>query len=298
MRLLGFLMIGNAFIITFYCLFNGIQNKTLVISSCILLIVVGIAFVFQDRAIEITFGNIATIKTAAKQAAIDAKTVSDLKERVESQSATVDLVAKSSKETREIMEEVAQKNKILGGKVEDLNNLTSKVTDKLKELEMITEFSRVATEAQNDNRYAFDKLVLWYDDKSFSTMRKLISNIVIKIRTDYAGVLDQGYLKFDWPKNVDSNKISLSDFEVIYRSSASLYHAYLVNFIQNRNDISKENKMRFFITVVEKDESLNATNYAGKFFAQAAGINWLPFNIEPLLNWWKQNKDKAENSKK
>lgn len=109
MKLIGLLIIINSLTLTGYWVIGDHPYKGWVVTLCIVAIIVGISFTFQDRAIEITFKGIGSIKAAAKQAAIDAETVSDLKNRVEAQSATVDLVAKSASEARKITSEVAQK---------------------------------------------------------------------------------------------------------------------------------------------------------------------------------------------
>jgi len=49
--------------------------------------------------------------------------------------------------------------------------------------------------------------------------------------------------------------------------------------------------MQFLVDVLTKDKSLTATWYAGKCFAQEASIEWHPFKIKPLLDWWAHHKD-------
>lgn len=186
-----------------------------------------------------------------------------------------------------------KKNEILEEKIAELNSLISEATSKLQEIESITEFLKVTIAAQNDDRRAFDKLVSWIDDKLFP-MRKEAVSTWVKIRADYGGPIEPGYMNFPWPKDIDPNKLSISDLRKIYTSSVSLYHAYLVNFINEKTDISKKDRMAFFIDVLKDDESLIATSYAGKFFAKDVGVEWKHFVIEPLLNWWDKNKDKIE----
>lgn len=291
--MLGVLIILNTIILTTWWVLGEHLHKNWAMCICIIAIFVGIFFILQDRAIEISFKWLGTIKAAAKQAATDAETIAKIKERIESQSATVDLVAQSAAEVHKTTTEIAQKNEILEEKVKELNNLISKATDKLQTLENITEFSKITIAAQNDDRRAFDVLKSWVENKSFP-MRKEATNVFVKIRADYGGPIEPGYMNISWPKDVDPNKLSISDLRKIYKSSVSLYHADIVNFIQKRTDIPKEDRMAFFIDVVREDGSLNATSYAGKFFAKEAGIEWQHFVVEPLLKWWEENKDKIE----
>jgi len=48
--------------------------------------------------------------------------------------------------------------------------------------------------------------------------------------------------------------------------------------------------LAFFAEILKDDTSLDATYYAGKYFvelANDAGLQWSPFNVGPLLEWWK-----------
>lgn len=107
MKLLGLLLILNSLVLTGYWVIGDHPHKGWAMTICVVAIIVGVAFTFHERALEITFGGIGTIKAAAKQAAIDATTVSELKDRVEAQSATVDLIAKDAASTVDHLQNIA-----------------------------------------------------------------------------------------------------------------------------------------------------------------------------------------------
>ena len=53
--------------------------------------------------------------------------------------------------------------------------------------------------------------------------------------------------------------------------------------------------MSFFIKVLETSNSLTARHYAAKYFIKAANdgsLDWDPFMIDPLIDWWDKNKSK------
>ena len=55
--------------------------------------------------------------------------------------------------------------------------------------------------------------------------------------------------------------------------------------------------MQFYIDILDKDASLNATFYAGKYFTKQANdpeLKWAPFWTKPLLDWWEHNKNGIE----
>jgi len=262
---LGIFLILSSLVFAICWAAGSHPHKAWVIPLCIIVVIVGMFFTLHNRAIEITFKGVGKIKAAANQATTDAEAIADIKKRIESQSATVDLVAKSAAEAK----------------------------NKLQELDMITEVSKSVISAQNDDRRSFDKLTSWVDDKSFP-MRKEVANAWVQIRADFGGPLTKGHMNFPWPENIDPNKLSISELRRIYTSADSIYHADLVKFINKKSDISKKDRMGFFIDVIKDDESLIATSYAGRFFAKEAGVEWKHFIIEPLLDWWNKNKDKIE----
>lgn len=96
MKTLGILIIINSLIVAGTWVGGAHQHKAWVISLCVLAVFVGIIFTMHDRAIEITFNKVGTIKAAAEQATADAKGISEIKKRIESQSATIDLIAEKA----------------------------------------------------------------------------------------------------------------------------------------------------------------------------------------------------------
>lgn len=110
MKLLGILIIMNSLIVTGYWVSGSHQHKIWVVSICGLAAFIGIIFTMHDRAIEITFSKIGTIKAAAEQATADANAIADLRSRIEAQSATVDLVAQKATETIDQLKFIARTN--------------------------------------------------------------------------------------------------------------------------------------------------------------------------------------------
>jgi chromosome segregation ATPase len=175
----------------------------------IVAVTTGLALIIHDRITELTVGGVGTIKAAAVQATSDAKDVADLKERVENQSATVDLVARQASKAKEISEEVAEQNKRAEQKLGTLNNAIDEATATLGDLKSVIEFTKTVVAAQNDDRKAFDKLRQWADDKSnpFSTKAEQAWNTIFSDHTKpfyssgFTGIWKDG---FD-PSNLDAS---------------------------------------------------------------------------------------------
>jgi methyl-accepting chemotaxis protein len=86
------------------------DHKGSAITLCLIGVFAGLALVLQDRLTELTVEGVGTIKSATERVQADAKAVTELRERVENQSATVDLIAKEASKAKALSEEAAKKN--------------------------------------------------------------------------------------------------------------------------------------------------------------------------------------------
>ena len=178
-------------------------------------------------------------------------------------------------------------------KVGEINKIIVKSQESLEVLRNHTEFIGILLAAQNDDWKAYVRLLKFSQDSSHS-LSKVALNAIVKIRTQFAGPINPGYLKISWNK-VDPNKLSFSKLKKVYYKLKPELHADLVKYIRKRKDISNLEKMSFFIEVIETSNSLNAKHYAATYFIKAANddsLEWDPFKIDPLLDWWDKNKSK------
>ena len=109
MKIVGILLIFNALFLATWWVCTNHPYKTWAIFAGLVAIFVGVYFTVQDRAIEISIEKVGTIKAAAEQATIDAQAVTALRNRIESQSATVDLVAQSATKAHKLIEDLLLK---------------------------------------------------------------------------------------------------------------------------------------------------------------------------------------------
>jgi len=87
----------------------------------------------------------------------------------------------------------------------------------------------------------------------------------------------------------------MSQLQDIYDSAPPDHKPALLKFIWERDDIPKNEKLEFFVEVLQTDESLKAREYAGRYFIQGANSRCKPLAIDCLLEWWEKNKDSLEN---
>jgi hypothetical protein len=172
MKLIGILLVLNSIALTAWWITTHNSNKAAAITVCLIAVFAGLGLILQDRITELTVKGVGTIRSATEQVQIDAKTVSDLKARVENQSATVDLVAKEASKAKELSAEVAEKNRRAEDKLNTLDEAITKAKYSLLSLDTATEYAMTVLAAQNDDRSAFDTLRKWAEDKNNPFMAK------------------------------------------------------------------------------------------------------------------------------
>jgi len=178
-------------------------------------------------------------------------------------------------------------------KLKALDIQVSKANQTLDELKERSNFMMTVIAAQNDDGKAFDQLQTWANDSSYG-LAKEASYAFVKIRTQYASNVPPATMSLSWKNGVDPSKFSFSRLKQEYSRVPLLYHAGLVKYIWQRDDIPKKDRMEFLMDVLKTDGSLTARYYAGRFFAQETSINWSPFMKETLTVWWEENRDSIE----
>jgi hypothetical protein len=264
MKILGIVLIVLGFGSMFWCAVVNHQNKGLITGIGLIAIFVGVFSVLNYRVTEFTINNIGTIKAAADQATTDANAIAELRKRIESQSATIDIVAQSAQKAHKFIEELRE----------------------------TAEFTSLVAAAQNDDRAAFEELLYWVNKKE-SKYWQHAADTVVRIRTNYGGPIEPGYMNISWPKEINPKKLSIKHIKENYQKTNRIYKTDLVNTVRESDAIIKKDKMQFFANILKKDNSLHATFYAGKYFVELASdpnLKWNPFSTTPLLNWWAAHK--------
>lgn len=90
---------------------------------------IGVALVLNHRISELSFGKLATLKAASEQAQADAAQIAAIRERVEAQAATMDLVAKESAEAKRLLAELRKENEQAARKLELVQAKTVGLTE-------------------------------------------------------------------------------------------------------------------------------------------------------------------------
>lgn len=293
MRLLGIIIIANSLIVTGYWVSGAHQYKGWVVSVCVLAIFVGLIFTMHDRAIEITFERIGTIKAAAEQANADADDIAAIKKRIESQSATIDLVANEASQAKTISEEVAKKNQLAEEKLDMLDQAITKATATLAEIDASKEFTLTVLNAQSDDRKAYDTLKKWAENKTyrFSSQAAQAWNTIFE---SHNAPMYLSNFTVPWKEGFDPSKLSLSDLAQQYHGAQTQLKPAILEYIWKRDDIPKVRRLDFMMDIMKTDASLTAVEYAGRHFTSGTELKIKPMAVEYLAEWWEAHKHEFE----
>lgn len=288
-KLLGFLLIVSAVIVTGWWVTRNRPHKGWAFAVCLVALFAGVFLRVQDRATEITIKGVGTIKAAAEQASVDAKAIAEVRKRIEAQSATVDLVAQQATNAQRLGEQLSEKTQAAEKKLGEIDKALVAARTKADEVQQITEFTRTALAAQNDDRRAFDRLEVWANDAAFRLRSEAASA--------WATILDQHAKPFfvsgftvPWKQGVDPSRFSVAELRREYANAPVFLRPALIEYVWKREDIPKRDRMAFLADVVAGDASLNAVEYAGRLLSEALDAKLKPLAVRPLLQVWEQKK--------
>ncbi len=290
-KIIGGLLIINGIVIALLLISSTQVHKAGVISICLIAIFAGFFLIIQDRVIEITVKGVGTIKAAAERADIDSKAISDIKIRIEGQSATVDLVAGRAGEALELSEKATENIELVQNELNKVRTNLSATEGSLKSLSLLTVFQTVVVKAQNDDRQAYEQLSEWEKDNQYPFQQQaLIAKM--NIRLQYSERIRTGLIAIapTWKEGIDQSELTISELINDYNITEWYFHPGLISYIWKRNDFSKKDRLQFLIDVLKNDRNLKAVCLAQHFLSKEADIKFNPLVIEPLLEWWEENK--------
>jgi len=171
-----------------------------------------------------------------------------------------------------------------------LSTALAKAVGKLADLQL---YMQTALNAQAGYREAYDQLLKWSRDEAYP-LREQAFQIWKKVTSAH----DPHQYRSNWSptlwyKNGDPSALSVPELTIYYRQQGPLdyWKPAIIDHIYKRNDISERDKLEFLAEVIEKDDSLDAVEYAGRYFGSLAGLKLYPLAISNYLEWWAANKD-------
>ena len=293
MKVIGVLVILNSIILTAWWLHIGGPKSAAYILCCIAGLL-GIGLIISDRISEVHLPGGASIKAATDQILTDAQTVSEIKKRVENQSATIDMIAKEASNAVSLSEEAATKNEQAEEKLVNLDDALSKANATLNQLNAISAFSMTVMSAQNGDRVAYNQLEKWADDSDYPFSAKAMQ-AYIKIQVEHSQPYFASGFKIPWNEGIDPSTIPFGGLKMVYYRVPFHQKPAIIEYIAKRVDISKKERLTFLIEIIQNDSNLSAVEYAGRYFIELSGLTGLgPMDINNLILWWDNHKDELE----
>jgi tetratricopeptide (TPR) repeat protein len=176
LKLLGLLLILNSLAVSAWWLSQGKPWHTGVTTISILACLVGLALVFNERAIELSSGKFGKIKTVAQQAETDAKEIALIRKRVESQAAAVDLIAKETTDAKKLVADLTEQNRRAEEKLKKLAENTSDEVIHLPDGR--TKVGKIITGQPSLLLKKFEKAIASYQKKDFKSAFDDVSECV------------------------------------------------------------------------------------------------------------------------
>lgn len=290
MKLVGVLLVINALAIAIWWTATNQSGRVAGVAICIVAALIGMAFVVHDRLTELTIKGVGTIKAASEQALADAQTVAALKQRVENQSATVDLVAKQAALAKGLAEEVQEQSNKAAAELQNLDKATTLARELLTETRALLDFTETVVAAQSDDRAAFDKLQKIAEDKSSRFVERAKQAWLAIFESHSGGMWATGF-QVKWKEGIDPTKLSILELRNGYLLTPDpTVRLGLLEFIVNRQDISKAERLDFFLEILRTDPSLRAAEYAGRHFTGLAELKIKPLAVDFLTKWWSEHR--------
>jgi len=266
------------------------SGKKIVIGIYFLAVIAGILLMVVDRITEIPtpWGS---FKSIAQKAAVDIREITRLRERIEGQSATVDMVAKEASDTKHLVEDFSRKNIEAEKKLAQFDVVIHEKNKEVEELLFQTKFNATVLAAQNDDRKAYDQLWVWANTPSFPLAQKAIQAVETIMDQHNSPIVIEGF-SVPWNPSVAPQKLTLPELWQVFQSAPPQIRLGILEFVwKKRTDISKYQRLQYLATVLRSDTSLKVIECAGRFFQQGTGNQLKPLAINPHLEWWNKNKD-------
>jgi len=168
-------------------------------------------------------------------------------------------------------------------------NEAKKVIANLKASE---EYITTVIAAQNDDRLAFDRLKTWANDPKFSRRSDALQ-AWSKVIDDHASPFVRSGYSVPWKEGIDPSRLSLSELRTNFISAPPSIRLGLLEYIWNKKDVSKRERMQFMVDVLKTDRSLSVVEHAARFFLTESNQKLKPLALDQLIAWWDANKDRV-----
>jgi len=195
------------------------------------------------------------------------------------------------------IESIRRKAKAGGEEIDRLREEAEKrlgeIDERLSELDLLTRFQDVVSQAQNDERQAFDQLKKWADDPSFP-MSSRAAQAWYSVRDTVLRTLVYTVSPFRWPNGVDPEILTMEKCGKVYKSQScrpAWFKKGFLCYVWRRETFPKKERMQFLVDVMKDEQSLEATATAGDMLRDEGKFEFHQLAVEAIMKWWEENKE-------
>jgi len=192
--------------------------------------------------------------------------------------------------TKKISKEIQPKVNNAEKRIQLVNTEINTTRENIEKLNRTFDYLSVVSLAQNDDKAAFEQLQKWANDKTYPLHDRAVRDL-----SAIMDKLDTGYLEvvgppIPWGPGIEPSKLTMIDLEAKYESVKSAKtRSNIAHYIGDRSDISKKDKLQFFVKMLQKEKSISAYESLFGLFEKYSGQKFNRFDTKSIIEWWMQN---------
>jgi hypothetical protein len=171
-----------------------------------------------------------------------------------------------------------------------INELTTRAQESLSKIESTNEFTTLVTKAQNDDRSAFDQILLIYHAKG--PFQDIAVRIVEEIALDFSREVQEfPFPSVKWERiGIDPNVATLEELKVHFGNVARAFQPAYLNDMWRQDRFTKAERLQFLYDVIGTTNSLRDLEAACLLMNTEARIGKIFLDAKAYQKWWEQNK--------
>jgi hypothetical protein len=199
---------------------------------------------------------------------------------------------------KQVEKKINPKIKITEEKIIDIDQTIKETNNKINELKSQNDFALVFSNAQTNDRKAFEQLLTWRNDKS-SPYHDKAEQAAEKVMRDHQSIFKTEPIDLQWKNNFDPSKLNIQELQIVYNLSNtdpeySRTKPSFIKYVWNRQDITTKDKMQFLVDIMKKENNLDVLAYAGQCFKEVSKQKEYNIATDDFLGWWNEHKDEIK----
>ncbi len=229
---------------------------------------------------------VAEIRAAAERAGAEADRIETLRRRLEGEPPRA-APAQAPAPTRAAVD-ANRLGDDASRRLRDVDDALKSADTALASLRDITELMQLVVAARGDDRHAFDRLCRFAKDSSYR-YRDAAASVRRGVVQEHAKEIVVDGSRVAWRPGVDPRRVSSPELKGAFQDLPPEHKPAFLDFISQRRDLTRRQRMAFFADVLQRDGSLHVVECAGRYFANEAGLEPHPLGVGFYLDWWASN---------